>query len=109
MGTPRAFWSNTTHDWGSGVHVDHLTHIRQRPATFAPGGVPHLILEVVAHAAVEAEGRSSTSGRTGLCPRSARCRPTNCYGSPCPGRLGDEPTDGHWWTYAPLRFDDYHA
>lgn len=23
------------------------------------------------------------------------------------GRLADEPTDGHWWTYVPLRFDDY--
>lgn len=23
------------------------------------------------------------------------------------GRMADEPTGGHWWTYVPLRFDDY--
>lgn len=34
----------------------HLARIRQDPATFAPGGVRHLILEVVAYAADEAAG-----------------------------------------------------
>jgi DNA gyrase subunit B len=44
-----------THDWASGVDVDHLERIRQDPALFAPGGVGHLILEVVAYAEEEAE------------------------------------------------------
>jgi topoisomerase IV subunit B len=39
----------------SGVDFDHLARIRQDPATFAPGGVRHLVLEVVAYAADEAE------------------------------------------------------
>ncbi|MEO3875685.1 hypothetical protein ABGB18_43465 [Nonomuraea sp. B12E4] len=55
MGTSRTTWLNTTHDWARGVDVDHLAHIRQRPAAFAPGGVPHLILEIVAYVADEAE------------------------------------------------------
>ncbi|MET9887760.1 ATP-binding protein [Streptomyces sp. NPDC006430] len=48
-------WRNTTHDWSNTVDVDHLAHIRNDPATFAPGGVRHLILEVIAYAADEAE------------------------------------------------------
>lgn len=29
-------------------------------------------------------------------------------GEPDPhGRMADEPTGGHWWTYVPLRFDDF--
>ncbi|CAM5229966.1 hypothetical protein GCM10010329_80030 [Streptomyces spiroverticillatus] len=55
MDTPRASWRNTTHDWASSVDLDHLEHIRRNPAAFAPGGVLHLILEVVAYAADEAE------------------------------------------------------
>lgn len=39
------------------VDHDHLASIRRDPATFAPGGVRHLVLEVVAYAADEAEGR----------------------------------------------------
>ena len=46
---------NTTHDWASQVDVDHLERIREAPARFAPGGVGHLILEVVAYAEEEAE------------------------------------------------------
>ncbi len=37
------------------MDVDHLTRIREAPALFAPGGVGHLILEVVAYAEEEAE------------------------------------------------------
>ncbi|MEV1170359.1 hypothetical protein [Nonomuraea sp. NPDC049784] len=37
------------------VDFGHLACIRQNPDTFAPGGVRHLILEVVAYAADEAE------------------------------------------------------
>ncbi|MFD8565783.1 ATP-binding protein [Streptomyces sp. NPDC059639] len=51
----RATWRNTTHDWASTVDVGHLAHIRRDPAAFAPGGTLHLILEVVAYAADEAE------------------------------------------------------
>lgn len=55
MDVPRSAWRNTTHDWTSTVDPEHLAHIRQNPAAFAPGGVQHLILEVVAYAADEAE------------------------------------------------------
>lgn len=55
MDTSRASWRNTTHDWAAEVDGAHLARIRQYPATFAPGGVRHLILEVIAYAADEAE------------------------------------------------------
>ena len=45
----------TTHDWARAVDADHLAGIRQDPAAFAPGGLAHLVLEVVAYAADEAE------------------------------------------------------
>ncbi|GAA2307862.1 hypothetical protein GCM10010149_67340 [Nonomuraea roseoviolacea subsp. roseoviolacea] len=61
MSTPRASWRNTTHDWASGVDVEHLSQIRRNPAVFAPGGVRHLVLEVLAYAADEAE--SNGGGR----------------------------------------------
>jgi DNA gyrase subunit B len=53
-------WRNTTHDWARTVDAEHLSRIRADPATFAPGGVLHLVLEVVAYAADEA---ASTGGR----------------------------------------------
>ncbi|MFJ8884526.1 ATP-binding protein [Streptomyces sp. NPDC102402] len=62
MDTPRASWLNTTHDWASTVDLDHLDHIRKNSAAFAPGGILHLILEVVAYVADEAE-----AGHGGLC------------------------------------------
>ncbi|WP_179273393.1 MULTISPECIES: hypothetical protein [unclassified Rhodococcus (in: high G+C Gram-positive bacteria)] len=37
------------------VDLDHLSHIRSRPGEYAPGGVLHLVLEVLAYAADEAE------------------------------------------------------
>jgi DNA gyrase subunit B len=51
----RASWRNTTHDWASVVDLDHLGSIRRNPAGFAPGGARHLIHEVIAYAADEAE------------------------------------------------------
>ncbi|GHG12106.1 MULTISPECIES: ATP-binding protein [Amycolatopsis] len=45
----------TTHDWASQVDTGHLDHIRRHPALFAPGGVGHLVLEVLAYADEEAE------------------------------------------------------
>ncbi|MFJ8825346.1 ATP-binding protein [Streptomyces sp. NPDC102467] len=65
MGTPRNSWRNTTHDWAGSVDLAHLVLIRRTPAAFAPGGVQHLILEVLAYAADEAE-----------CSGGGRCRIT---------------------------------
>ncbi|OLZ57951.1 ATP-binding protein [Amycolatopsis keratiniphila subsp. nogabecina] len=48
-------WRNTTHDWAGSVDLDHLARIRRSPGEFAPGGVAHLVLEVLAYAAEEAE------------------------------------------------------
>ncbi|MEU1961025.1 hypothetical protein [Nocardia sp. NPDC019304] len=47
-------WENTTHDWASTVDLAHLERIRREPEAMAPGGIRHLILEVVAYAADEA-------------------------------------------------------
>lgn len=52
---------NTTHDWAAVVDHEHLAQIREQRATYAPGGVEHLILEVLAYAADEAE----STGRVG--------------------------------------------
>ncbi|WP_454197439.1 hypothetical protein [Nocardia sp. Marseille-Q1738] len=54
-------WCNTTHNWASTVDFDHLERIRRDPRAMAPGGFRHLILEVVAYAADEAE--SNHGGR----------------------------------------------
>lgn len=51
----RHTWSTTTHDWSVDVDLDHLSHIRSRPGEYAPGGVLHLVLEVLAYAVDEAE------------------------------------------------------
>jgi topoisomerase-4 subunit B len=59
MGDGRVRWQNTTHDWASTVDAEHLATVRQRPARFAPGGVVHLILEVIAYAADEAESTAA--------------------------------------------------
>jgi topoisomerase IV subunit B len=58
-------WRNTTHDWTATVDTDHLARIRENPTGMAPGGLRHLILEVVAYAADEAE-----------CDGGGRCRIT---------------------------------
>ncbi|WP_432846128.1 ATP-binding protein [Amycolatopsis sp. CA-161197] len=50
-------WRNTTHDWAGTVDTAHLHAIRSAPAEFAPGGARHLVLEVLAYAAEEAEAR----------------------------------------------------
>ncbi len=54
---------NTTHDWNAGVDRGHLESIRARPDHYAPGGLTHLVLEVIAYAQDEAEAQ----GRPGLC------------------------------------------
>ncbi len=52
---PRASWVSTTHSWAATVDAEHLKHIRERPEVMAPGGALHLVLEVLAYAADEAE------------------------------------------------------
>lgn len=52
-----------TQDWAGNVDHDHLDRVRRAPADFAPGGVTHLVLEVLAYAADEA----GALGRTGRC------------------------------------------
>ena len=54
-----ASWRNTTHDWSARVDHSHLAEIRRSPAVFAPSGVLHLVLEVVAYAADEARARGA--------------------------------------------------
>ncbi|MFG3281400.1 ATP-binding protein [Streptomyces sp. NPDC048111] len=59
MDRPPSPWRNTTHDWSSTVDHAHLAAIRRDSAAYAPGGILHLILEVVAYAADEAESRGA--------------------------------------------------
>ncbi|MDH6579396.1 ATP-binding protein [Kitasatospora sp. MAP5-34] len=60
MDTPTSPLQNTTHDWAIAVDGDHLARIRREPATFAPGGLQHLVLEVIAYAADEAEANNGS-------------------------------------------------
>ena len=46
-----------THDWSRSVDHAHLALVRADPDRFAPGGVLHLLLEVLAYAAEEAVAR----------------------------------------------------
>jgi len=55
MGDSWMPWRNTTHDWASSVDAGHLAEIRRHPTRLAPGGAAHLILEVIAYAADEAQ------------------------------------------------------
>ncbi|MGW8782557.1 ATP-binding protein [Streptomyces sp. NPDC055796] len=55
MDRPTAPWRNTTHDWTRSVDAGHLAAIRRDQAVLAPGGLPHLLLEVLAYAADEAQ------------------------------------------------------
>lgn len=62
MRDSRTPWVNTTHDWAAAVDHEHLAKIREQPGRYAPGGVEHLIFEVLAYAADEA-GSAGRSGR----------------------------------------------
>lgn len=46
---------NATHDWSRAVDAEHLAFIRGNQEVFAPTGVAHLVFEVLAYAAEEAE------------------------------------------------------
>ena len=59
----RSGWVNTTHDWAASVDMVHLDAIRSDPDVYAPGGLLHLVLEVLAYADDEAEAL----GRRGKC------------------------------------------
>lgn len=48
-------WRNTTHDWARTVDLQHLATIKGDLCAYAPGGVRHLVHEVLAYAAEEAE------------------------------------------------------
>ena len=61
--TSRADWVNTTHDWAASVDRAHLEAIRADPERYAPGGVRHLLLEVLAYPEDEAE----SVGERGRC------------------------------------------
>jgi DNA gyrase subunit B len=56
-------WVNTTHDWAASVDREHLDAIRSDSDRYAPGGVLHLVLEVLAYPDDEAE----SVGRRGEC------------------------------------------
>jgi DNA gyrase subunit B len=53
MSSP-SMWQNTTHDWAATVDSAHLAQIRTQPELYAPGGVLHLILEVISYPLDEA-------------------------------------------------------
>lgn len=59
----RSTWTNTTHDWAVTVDLGHLDSVRRASQEYAPGGLLHLVLEVMAYANDEAE----TLGRPGNC------------------------------------------
>ena len=63
MTQPRADWVNTTHDWAGSVDQAHLQRIRDHADGYAPGGVLHLVLEVIAYPDDEAEA----AGQRGSC------------------------------------------
>ena len=53
----RDTWVSTTHDWAASVDDAHLADVRRRATELAPGGVLHLVLEVLAYASEEATER----------------------------------------------------
>lgn len=63
MTRDRAEWAITTHDWAATVDKSHLEAIRATGSRYAPGGLAHLVLEVLAYADDEAE----SFGRIGEC------------------------------------------
>lgn len=50
-----ADWTNTTHDWSATIDHAHLATIRSSANAYAPGGALHLLHEVIAYAADEAQ------------------------------------------------------
>jgi topoisomerase IV subunit B len=81
-------WRNTTHDWAKHVDVSHLDRIRQAPAVFAPTGRMHLVLEVLAYAADEAQ-------HTGAGKATVTLRPDGSVSVTDNGRGTDTRADSH--------------
>ena len=52
-------WEITTHRWDRDVDEQHIEEIRSALQAFTAGGVMHLVLEVVAYAAEEAEAQGA--------------------------------------------------
>lgn len=50
-----AAWTNPTHDWSATADHAHLATIRRSSSTYAPSGALHLLHEVLAYVADEAE------------------------------------------------------
>ena len=70
-------WTNTTHDWRALVDEPHLRAIGEHPDAFAPSGVRHLLHEVLAYVADEADalnGRGPDCDVTLLSDGSLRVR-----------------------------------
>lgn len=59
-------WRSTTHDWAAAVDGEHLADVRRRADELAPGGVHHLVLEVLAYADEEAAERGGGRCRVTL-------------------------------------------
>lgn len=59
----RAHWPSTTHAWAADVDREHLAQIRANAAHYSPGGLLHLVCEVMAYADEEA----AAQGRPGRC------------------------------------------
>lgn len=57
---------NTSHDWAVGVDEQHLGDVRSKPEEFAPTGVLHLVMEVLAYAADEAANTGGISATVTL-------------------------------------------
>lgn len=51
--------TRATHDWSRSVDHEHLADVRRRAHDLAPGGLEHLVLEVLAYAAEEAQERGA--------------------------------------------------
>lgn len=56
-----ANWTNITHDWSATVDRAHLETIRGSAAAYAPGGSVHLLHEVLAYVADEADALGRTA------------------------------------------------
>jgi DNA gyrase subunit B len=61
-------WASTTHAWASMVDREHLQDVRDRCEALTGGSLRHVVLEVLAYAAEEAEAL----GRRGRCTVTTR-------------------------------------
>lgn len=69
-------WLATTHDWTSTIDLDHLVDIHRKAPQLAPDGLAHLVLEVLAYAAEEAEEQGGGTAVVTLIEDGARVTDT---------------------------------